>query len=71
LQNDSFDTAITAVEEVYTANANMPGARDIDEDYDTGPQSPVGKGLDGARNEVCSLYRSPHLLWHLLITIGL
>lgn len=29
----------------------MPGARDVDEDYDNGPQSPIAKGLDGARNE--------------------
>ncbi|CAG8729471.1 12445_t:CDS:2, partial [Acaulospora colombiana] len=41
--NDSFDTAITAVEEVYTARANMPGARDVDEDYQNGPQSMINK----------------------------
>ena len=52
VKNESFDTAITAVDEVYTARANMPGARDVDEDYDNGPQSPIAKGLDGARNEV-------------------
>lgn len=50
--NGSFDSAITAVEEVYTARSRMPGARDVDEDYDNGPQSSVGKSLDGARNEV-------------------
>ncbi|KIM34230.1 hypothetical protein M408DRAFT_59813 [Serendipita vermifera MAFF 305830] len=50
--NESFDTAITAVDEVYTARANMPGARDVDEDYDNGPQSPIAKGLDGARHEI-------------------
>lgn len=50
--NSSFDTAISAVEEVYTARSRMPGARDVDEDYDNGPQSPFGRSLDGARSEV-------------------
>lgn len=50
--NDSFDTAIHAVDEIYTANATMPGARDVDEDYDNGPQSPIAKSLYGAKNEL-------------------